>query len=283
MYSLPFRLVCCSLVALLVLSVDQGSSQDDATKETTLRVLVPTRRSRVMIDGKRVVPKTAKTDEKDGEVREVVAPPLVKGKTEYEVTVTWRTNDYTRFFRTAKVGAKPGARLVVDLRKPNPKNPDHIEIRYVPTPKDVVARMCKLAGVTKDDVVFDLGCGDGRIVLMAVDDFKAKRGVGIDLNPERIRESVANAKRLGVSDKVEFRVGDVLKIKDLSDATVVMLYMGDDVNLRLRPILQKTLKTGARIVSHRFLMGDWKPDKTETFDAEDGDEYSIHLWTIKKK
>src|SRR5262249_8819556 len=148
---------------------------------------------------------------------------------EYEVTAVWSTNNYTQFFRTRKVAAQPGKKVEVDLRKADPKNPDKIEIRYVPTPEDVVERMCKLGKVTKDDVVFDLGCGDGRIVIVAVADFKAKRGVGVDLDPERIKESVANAKKHGVSDKVTFREGDVLKIKDLSDATVVMLYMGDDV------------------------------------------------------
>jgi uncharacterized protein (TIGR03000 family) len=266
----------CGLTALLALGVGRGSSQDASTKKTTLRVLLPHERARVLIDGK-AAPRKVGTE------RELPVPPLAEGKKEYEVTAVWRPNNYTKFLRTRKVAPKPGAAVVVDLRKPDPKNPDKIEIRFVPTPDDVVARMCKLAGVGKDDVVYDLGCGDGRIVLTAVADFKAKRGVGVDLDPERVRESVANAKKRGVSDKVEFRVEDVLKIKDLSSASVVMLYMGEDVNLRLRPILQKTLKPGARIVSHAFGMGDWKPDKEETFEGEDGFEYTIYLWTIKKK
>jgi precorrin-6B methylase 2 len=267
--------VCGGLTVLLLLVVDQGLGQEDATRQTKLRVLVPQSRSRVLVNGKTMPGKAA-------EVREFAAPALADGKKEYEVIVTWRTNDYTRFFRSAKVGPKPGTTVVVDLRKPDPKNPDRIEIRYVPTPDDVVARMCKLASIGKDDVVYDLGCGDGRMIITAVTDFKARSGVGIDLDPERVRESIENAKKRGVSDKIEIRQGDVLKIKDLSRASVVMLYMGDDVNLRLRPILQKTLKPGSRIVSHRFGMGDWKPDKTETFDGADGDEYTIHLWTIKK-
>jgi len=111
---------------------------------------------------------------------------------------------------------------------------------------------------------------------------EAKRGVGIDIDPLRIKESKANAKRVGVEDKVEFRLGDVLKVKDLSDATVVLLYMGDELNMQLRPILQKHLKPGARIVSHRFTMGDWKPLKTETITGKDGDKYQIHLWKIEE-
>src|SRR5262249_46948556 len=154
----------------------------------------------------------------------------------------WRTNNYTVFFRTKKVAPKPGETVEVDLSTEDPKSRDRIEIRYVPTPPDVVKRMCELGKVSKEDTVYDLGCGDGRLLITAVANFKAKRGVGVDLDPERIKESNANAKDRGVTDKVEFRVGDVLKIDDLSKASVILLYMGDDVNLRLRPILQKTLK-----------------------------------------
>src|SRR5438046_9379949 len=124
--------------------------------------------------------------------------------------------------------------------------------------------MLRLANVGKDDLVYDLGCGDGRLVITAVEKFQAQRGVGVDIDPERIKDSNANAQKSRVQGKVEFRQGDVLEINDLADASVVMLYMGNDLNLRLRPILQKTLKPGSRIVSHRFLMGDWKPLKTET-------------------
>ncbi len=270
-------MVVCSL-SLVVMAVADGSADDTTARPTTLRVLLPKvkRRVRLQVDGKEV-------DAKGRGAREFTAPALTKGKKEYEITAVWDTNNYTMFYRTRKVAPRPGEKVTVDLREEDPKNPDKIEIRYVPTPEDVVERMCKLGKVTKDDVVFDLGCGDGRIVITAVKDFKAKRGVGVDLDPERVRESVASAKEHGVSDRVTFREGDVLKIKDLSDATVVMLYMGEDINLRLRPILQKTLKPGARIVSHRFSMGDWKPDKSETFVGEDGEDYTIHLWTIKKK
>ena len=263
-------LLLCSLAGLSVLA------QDKPAPRTTLHLLLPARRARVLIDGKAI---TAK----NGTIRDVVAPPLAAGKKEYVVTAVWRSNDYTRFSRTRKVAPRIGEKVIVDLRKPDPKNPDRIEIRYVPTPDEVVERMCKLARVNKEDVVFDLGCGDGRIVIAAVVDFKAKKGVGIDLDPVRIRESIASAKKYGARDRVEFRVGDVLKIKDLSSASVVMLYMGDEVNLKLRPILQKTLRPGARIVSHRFGMGDWKPDKTEIVLGFDEEEYLIHLWTIKKK
>jgi uncharacterized protein (TIGR03000 family) len=265
-----------ALVRILPVAAGKVASQDGPAKgETKLHVLLPKKRATLLINGKEI-PGT-------GKERDVVAPPLAKGKKQYEVTANWATNNYTEFFRTRKVSPKPGGVVTVDLRTADPKNPDDIKIRFVPTPDDVVARMCQLAKVGKDDVVFDLGCGDGRIVIQAVEKFGAKRGVGVDLDPKLVKESKANAKKHGVSDKVEFREGDVLKIKELSDASVVMLYMGDDVNLLLRPILKKTLKPGSRVVSHRFGMGDWKPTKTETFTAKDGDEYTLLLWVIPKK
>src|SRR4029077_9897184 len=117
-----------------------------------------------------------------------------------------------------------------------------------------------------------------------------KKGVGVDLdedkaNPDLIKKCRARAKEAGLTEKqIEFRKGDVLKVKDLSYATVVLLYMGDDINNRLKPILKKTLKPGSRVVSHRFLMGeDWKPAKTETINSSAGYPCDIHLWEIKKK
>jgi uncharacterized protein (TIGR03000 family) len=262
-------------MVLFSLAAGQAVSQN-APKggKTTLEILLP-KRSHLEIDGKEIDGK--------GRKREVEAPALTPGKKYWEVSAVWEPTNYEKFIRTRKVMPKPGQKVVVDLREEDPEHKDKLVIRFVPTPDDVVARMCKLGNVTKDDVVYDIGCGDGRLVIIAVAEFKAKRGVGVDLDPQRIKESKANAKKRGVADKVEFRVEDALKIKDLSQATVVLLYMGEEMNVRLRPILQKTLKPGARIVSHRFGMGEWKPDKSETFTAQDGDEYTILLWTIPEK
>jgi uncharacterized protein (TIGR03000 family) len=244
-------------------------------KELVLKVLVPEEDAIIMVNDKKV-------DGTGKERRIVVSEALPKGKKVHTVTGIWEPNNYTKFTRTRKVSPDAkGDVVVVDLTKAY--DTEKIKIRFVPTPEDVVIKMCKLAKVTKNDTVFDLGCGDGRIVILAVDQFEAKRGVGIDLDPERIKESKENAKIHKVEDRVTFRVGDVLDIKDLSDADVVMLYMGDDVNLRLRPILHKTLKPGSRVVSHRFTMRDWKPARTEAFTGEDGDEYEVHLWVIGEK
>ena len=238
-----------------------------------LRVLLPQADAELKIEG-------APTKQ-TGTTRLFVSPPLEPGRNfTYTLTAVWEPNNYTHITRTRKVTVRAGQQVEVDLRKPDDANPDKIVVRYVPTPEEVVTAMCRLAGVGKDDVVYDLGCGDGRIVITAVKDFGARRGVGVDLDPERIQESRENAKRAGVEDRVEFRQGDVLEIKDLGEASVVMLYMGEDVNLRLRPLLQKSLKPGSRIVSHRFLMGDWKPDKTIQVTDSEGVEYDLHLWKI---
>ncbi len=147
---------------------------------------------------------------------------------------------------------------------------------YVPTPQDVVNRMLDLAGVTSDDVVYDLGCGDGRIVITAAERFGA-RGVGIDFDPIRIAEANANAERAGVQDLVTFIEQDALAA-DVSDATVVTLYLLSSSNVKLRPSLTRQLRSGARIVSHAFSMGDWEPDETTEFEDERGNTRTLFLW-----
>jgi precorrin-6B methylase 2 len=150
---------------------------------------------------------------------------------------------------------------------------------YVPTPPDVVERMLQLARVTTSDVVYDLGCGDGRIPITAAVKYRA-RGVGIDIDPKRIEESRANAKAAGVEHLVEFRLEDVLK-SDVSGATVVTLYLLSSSNAKLQPALKAQLRPGARIVSHAFSMGrEWPADKVEQFTSDRGDEVTLYLWTI---
>jgi SAM-dependent methyltransferase len=153
---------------------------------------------------------------------------------------------------------------------------------YVPTPEDVVDRMLVLAGTTRDDLVYDLGCGDGRIPIAAAKTFGA-RGVGIDIDPRRIDESRANAKTAGVEHLVEFRLGDVLAA-DVSPATVVTLYMLGSGNAALRPILTRQLRPGARIVSHAFSMGPtWPADKIDHFTSARGDEVTLYFWRADGK
>src|SRR5262245_47694131 len=238
--------VLAALAALVVLTPagTQPAAPPAAPPQPAhLRVLLPSANVTLTIDGK--------ATQQTGASRLFVSPPLEQGKAyTYTLVANWDPNGYTKTTRTRTVTVRAGQETEADLRKADPANPDKFVIAFVPTPDEVVAAMCKLAGVTKEDVVYDLGCGDGRMVITAVKDFGAKRGVGVDLDPNRVKDSKEAAKKSGVEDRLEFREGDVLNISDLRDADVILLYMGEDVNLRLRPILQKTLKPGSRIVSH---------------------------------
>lgn len=148
-----------------------------------------------------------------------------------------------------------------------------LDVPYVPTPQEVVDQMLTMADVHTGDVVYDLGCGDGRIVITAAKKF-GTRGVGIDLNPERIKEAKENAEKAGVSNLVTFREGDLFQA-DIREATVVTLYLLPSVNEKLRPKLWRDLKAGSRVVSHNYDMGDWKPEKKTEIDW-----HSIFFWTI---
>jgi SAM-dependent methyltransferase len=155
-----------------------------------------------------------------------------------------------------------------------------LDVPYVPTPETVVDKMLTMAAVTKDDVVYDLGCGDGRIVITAAKKYGA-RGVGVDIDPQRIRESNANARKADVEDRVTFQRQDLFKL-DLREATVVTLYLLPKINLKLRPKLFEELRPGTRIVSHDFDMGDWKPEKTVKL-TDQGTEHTVYFWTIPEK
>ena len=147
---------------------------------------------------------------------------------------------------------------------------------FVPSPYDVIQRMLTLAEVTRDDVIYDIGCGDGRIVITAAQRFGA-RGVGIDIDPQRIAEANANAERAGVQHLVKFIQQDAMTA-DVSEATVVTLYLLSSSNLKLRPLLTSQLAPGSRIVSHAFSMGDWEPDVLDMYEDERGNTRSLYLW-----
>ncbi|HVF65268.1 MAG TPA: methyltransferase domain-containing protein [Casimicrobiaceae bacterium] len=153
--------------------------------------------------------------------------------------------------------------------KAEPRRPDVI---FVPTPYEVVEEMFKVANVGPNDVLYDLGSGDGRIPITAAKKF-GTRGLGIDIDPERIKEAHENLKNSGVADKVKFVQGDLFEL-DLTPATVITLYLLPALNLKLRPTILK-LKPGTRIVSHDFDMGDWKPDQTIKVGTR-----TVYYWTV---
>jgi SAM-dependent methyltransferase len=161
--------------------------------------------------------------------------------------------------------AEPDQRAATPARAP--------DVRYEPSPRTVVRAMLKLAGVTERDVVYDLGSGDGRIPIAAARDFGA-RAVGIDIDPKLVERARANAREARVADRVTFRNEDLFAA-DVSDATVVTLFLLPEANLKLRPRLLAELRPGTRVVSHYHDMGDWKPDRRIRIQGR-----SIYLWTI---
>jgi cyclopropane fatty-acyl-phospholipid synthase-like methyltransferase len=148
-------------------------------------------------------------------------------------------------------------------------------VPFVPSPQEVVDKMIELAGVKKGDVVYDMGSGDGRIVIAAAK--KGARAVGFEIDGDLVKESRENIRKAGVQDRAEIRQQDILTV-DFAPASVVTMYLLPDVNLKLKPNLLKQLKPGSRVVSHSFDMGDWKPDKVERVDGR-----TINFWIIPAK
>ena len=152
-------------------------------------------------------------------------------------------------------------------------------VPYVPTPQEVVERMLDLAQVKKGDVVYDLGSGDGRIVVTAAKKYGVK-AIGFEIDPQRIKESHENIKKAGVEQLVEIRQQDIRTV-DLSGATVLTMYLLPEVNLMIRPNIWKQMKPGSRIVSHDFDMGDWKPLKTENIKDGSSWDHTLYLWHVE--
>ena len=252
----------------------QAAAQSSAAVERRLaaRVIValPADDADLAVDGE--------TIPGQGRSREFTTPPLDAGTDQrITLTATWDPNTYTTMTRSKTVSFRPGEIVRVDLSVEAPG--DRVRVIYVPTPTEVAEAMVDLAGVQPDDVVFEPGCGDARITIAAIRK-GARRAICVDIDGERARESQANVAAAGLADRIDVREGDALDVKDLSDVSVVFLYMGDHFNLLIRPVLWRDLKVGSRIVSHRFRMGDWPPDKTIT--VGDG-IYDLHLWTITEE
>ncbi|MGH8691670.1 MAG: SAM-dependent methyltransferase [Burkholderiales bacterium] len=177
----------------------------------------------------------------------------------------------------ALVAALPAAALNESLAQAQQRRPSQQpDVIFVPTPHEVVDDMLRLANVRKGDVLYDLGSGDGRIAIAAAKKYGI-RAVGIDIDPERIREANDNAKKAGVTSLVEFRQEDLFKA-DFKEATVITLYLLPDLNVKLRPRLWEELKPGTRIVSHQFDMGTWKPEK-----RLESNNRTVYFWTIPAK
>jgi len=277
------------LVAVaVVLAFGLAASAQGKKAPATIKLLIPETpvKTSLKVEGKELEANDKAAREG---VRVLTTPELEPGKTyAYKVEATIEPNNYTKIVRTREVTFKAGEEVTLDLRKKDDKVADNVIIRWVPTPKVVVKDMCELAKVGKHDVVMDPGCGDGIMIITAVQDFHAKKAKGIDFDPKKAKETQENVEKAGLKDKIAVKEGNALKLgaEDLGDVTVLMLYMGNELNIRIRPLIWEHMKPGTRVVSHRFIMGDWKPDKTikVTREGDYGvDDFTLHVWTVTGK
>jgi uncharacterized protein (TIGR03000 family) len=282
-----FHLVCFCLA----LAVAPARAQEPGQR-ASLRVYLPGT-ARLVIDGKQT--------KQTGPVRRFYSPPLDPGKT-YHYTLEWTyEKDGKPVTRTEVVHFQAGDDKKVDLRGENNQTDTPVaksdegakkreavkepevepEVPFVPTPQDVVDKMLELAAVKKDDVVYDLGCGDGRIVVTAAKKYGCK-ATGFDIDPVRVKESRANVTKNEVEKLATIERKDLYEV-DLKPASVVTLYLLPEVNIKLIPQLEK-LKAGSRIVSHDFSLGDFKPKQTVTLTSKDDmRKHTIYVWETPLK
>jgi uncharacterized protein (TIGR03000 family) len=266
----PYRAALVVALLLLASAPAVGQDKDKAgagEAPANLVIQVPTADTRLKVDGE--------PTRQEGVTRRFVSPPLKPGtRYSYHLQI-WYWQGGKMYVRKRTVHVRAGETTTADLRKPaeGDVTPDVI---YVPTPQDVVDKMLEMAAVKKDDVLYDLGCGDGRIVVTAARKYGCK-AVGFDIDPDRIKEARENVRKNGVGDRVTIKQEDIFK-QDLSKASVVTLYLLPELNVRLIPQLEK-LKPGSRVVSHDFSMKGVKAKQTVTLRSPEDDlEHTIYLW-----
>jgi uncharacterized protein (TIGR03000 family) len=271
-----YTLVLGKLLALALLTATPFLLAQDAGKQPAkLRVFVPANAA-IEVEG-------AKTKQ-TGEERVFTSPPLEVGKTyTYTIKATWTDQAGETVVREEKARVTGGQETIVDLRPSVVKKPagksKRLDALNMPSPPEAVDKMLEMANVTDQDTVYDLGCGDGRILVAAAKKCQAK-GIGVDLDPLRVKEARENVKKSNVDKLVTIREGNFFDVTDLDKATVVTLYLLPDVNEKLRPILQKQCKPGTRILSLDFPMGNWKPAGEETVKDREGQEHTVFLWEV---
>lgn len=248
----------------------QSATQAAEGVSSRITITMPQEDATLIVDGQQ--------DVTFGAVRAIDSKRLPRRtQSTMTLTVQWKPNGYTEMTRTKQIRFAAGDPVAVDLSVDQPD--DRVKVIYVPTPQDVSEEMSRLANVGPSDVVYEPGCGDARITIAAIRR-GAQRGICIDIDEERARESQANVKAAGFAERIDVRHGDALDLKDLSQVSVVLLYMGEHFNLLIRPVLWRDLKVGSRVVSHAFGMGDWKPDQAIYFESDQGAAYQLYLWTI---
>ena len=278
------RALIAGLLSAAIAVTAAAQTPPPEKKPALIKVNIPDKptTTEVSIEGKKIDEPAGLKDP----VRTFTTPDLEPGKTyAYKIDTVIIPNNYTKIFRTREITFKAGDTITVDVRAEDKTVKDRIEVRWVATPEDIVDKMCEMAKVGKDDVVHDYGCGDAVMLIRAVEKFGAKKGFGNDIDPKMVVEAKEKVKAAKLEGKIEIKQDDILKMteKDCAEATVVLLYIGNDLGAKLSPVLQKALKPGARIVSHRFTLGDWKPEKTIKLTGADNEEYILHMWTVGKK
>ncbi|MFM8273903.1 MAG: TIGR03000 domain-containing protein [Gemmata sp.] len=270
-----------NLVVLAAL-VGVASAQDKKAATITIAVTESSYKETIVtVDGAEV--------KGGGGTRVFTTPALEAGKEyKFKVQALIEPNNYTKITRPREVTVKAGDAVKLDLTTEN-KELDKIVVRWVPTPDAIVDEMAKMAKVGKDDIIFDPGCGDAIMLIRPVKMLGAKKGIGIDIDPKMVAAARDKARSEGVEQKIIIKEGDILNEKDMAvcaEASVVLIYIGDDLGARMAPVLQKLLKPGTRVVSHRFKLGDWKPDKSVTVNIKEGrdaGDYVLHYWEVKEK
>jgi len=278
---MAFRTPLHFLLAGLVASVSLAIAQPPQPPTNPLTPPVTKARSKVRVtvpqDDAELTVETVVTKTK-GKVREFDTPEMDAGKRfVYDFAVTWKPNKFTTITRKATRKFTAGDELVVDLTKDEGNDKAVVTLR--PPTADVVAELVKVAKLTKDDVVFDLGGSDARLLTAAVK-AGAKRGMAIQPDTAKATATKEQVKKAEMEGKIDVHQVEFADSKDYPEATVVFLYLGDEVSAALRPTLLRDLKPGTRVISYRFKMGDWPPADTTNGVNADGDNYEIYTWKV---
>ena len=251
------------LTGVLMCVIPAGASAQELRKPVTVEVYLP-QSARLFIEGQETSPK--------GPKRRFVSPPMPPGKYAYTIKAIIAEPNGPRTV-TRRIDVRPGDFESIDLRAPG-KRPI-TDVEYEPTPQNVVDALLRLANVTSEDVVWDLGCGDGRIPVTAARGYGCKAR-GFDIDPERVKESLANVRKSGVERLVTIEQRDIFKLDMSQGPSIVTLYLLPQLNARLLPQLRE-LPAGARVISVAHRMADIKPDQQIVVDSELG-EFNVYLW-----
>ena len=261
--------VLVSLLASLTGMAAFAQAPANATR-SKVKVSVPQEDAELVIEGK--------STRTVGKTREYDTPDLEPGKKYlYEFKVVWKPNKFTTLTRTRVVKFVAGDEVEVDLTAAQPT--DTADVVLKPATPDVLKDLADAAKLTKDDVVFEPKAADARGLIAAVT-AGAKRAVGVQPDADKVKAIKAAVKKAELEGKIDVQQVAPAECKDYAEATVVLLYLGEEGNVALLPVLLRDVKAGTRIVSYRFKMGDWKPTATRKGTNADGDEYEIYTWTV---